>query len=136
MQPLVLAVQDDFPHTDVGTAISAHSFFREIGATLGIAAVGAVFTHRLPERLGGAATGAAGDTQSLTPAMVRALPAEVRDTVILACQNALTPVFALGLVLAFLLPEKRLADENHPGPGVTPGRHQSDRPEVTVPARR
>ncbi len=59
--------------------------------------------------------------------MVRALPTKVRDTVILACQNALTPVFryrvpvlALGLVLAFLLPEKRL----------------SDRPEVTVPTRR
>jgi hypothetical protein len=142
MQPLVLAVQNDFPHTDVGTAISAHSFFREIGAILGIAAVGAVFTHRLTERLGGASAGAAGDTQSLTPAMVRALPAEVRDTVILAYQNALTPVFrylvpvfALGLVLAFLLPEKRLAGENHPEFGVTPGRYKSDRPEATVPTR-
>ncbi len=39
MQTLVLAVQNDFPSSDVGTATSANNFFREIGATLGIAAV-------------------------------------------------------------------------------------------------
>ncbi|MDN3021370.1 MDR family MFS transporter [Streptomyces sp. S.PB5] len=142
MQPLVLAVQNDFPYTDVGTATSAHSFFREIGATLGIAAVGAMFTHRLTERLGAAAEGAVGDTQSLTPALVRALPEKVRDTVVLAYQDALTPVFrylvpvfALSLVLAFLLPERKLATENQAESGGTPGRHRSGRPEAT-PTRR
>lgn len=142
MQPLVLAVQNDFPGSDVGTATSANNFFREIGATLGTAAVGAVFTHRLTEqlgeRLGGASAGAVGDTHSLTPALVRALPEKVQDAVVLAYQQALTPVFrylvpvfALGLVLAFLLPEKRLTDgHDEPGADATPSR-----PEETVPAR-
>ncbi len=145
MQPLVLAVQNDFPGSDVGTATSANNFFREIGATLGTAAVGAVFTHRLTEqlgdRLGGASAGAVGDTHSLTPALVRSLPEQVQDAVVLAYQQALTPVFrylvpvfAVGLVLAFLLPEKKLADDHDPRPGATPDQPHAtaDRPEVTA----
>ncbi|MET7477032.1 MDR family MFS transporter [Streptomyces sp. NPDC005648] len=121
MQPLVLAVQNDFPGSDVGTATSANSFFREIGATLGTAAVGSLFTHRLTDqlaaRLGGTSTGAVGDTQSLTPALVHALPEKIQNEVILAYQQALTPVFRylvpvffVGLVLALILPEKKLSD--------------------------
>ncbi len=120
MQNLVLAVQNAFPASDVGTATSANNFFRETGATLGTAAVGAVFTHRLTDqldsRLSAADAKVLGSTDSLTPALVQALPDRVQDTVVLAYQQALTPVFrylvplfALGLVLAFLLPEKKLA---------------------------
>ncbi|MFC4561320.1 MDR family MFS transporter [Nocardiopsis mangrovi] len=120
-QTLVLAVQNDAPGRDVGTATSSNNFFREIGATLGTAAIGAVFTHRLTEQLADripvAATEAVGRTESLTPAAVHALPAEIQDAVILSYQQALTPVFgylvpvfAAGLVLAFFLPEKKLAD--------------------------
>jgi hypothetical protein len=117
MQTLVLAVQNDFPATDVGTATSANNFFREIGATLGSAVVGTIFTSRLTDSLSG--TGTAGDVDSLTPAMVHALPRDLRDTVVNAYQHALVPVFgylvpvfAVGLVLAFLLPEKKLAATN------------------------
>lgn len=127
MQTLVLAVQNDFPASHVGTATSANNFFREIGATLGTAVVGAIFTNRLTTQLAdtmppqGAAT--VGDVNSLTPAMVHALPKELQDTVVAAYQHALVPVFAylvpvfaVGLVLAFLLPEKKLADTNDPEP--------------------
>ncbi|WP_427918809.1 MDR family MFS transporter [Streptomyces sp. cg40] len=125
MQNLVLAVQNAFPASDVGTATSANNFFREIGATLGTAAVGAVFTHRLTDqlatRLSTADAKVVGSTNSLTPALVHALPDRIQDAVILAYQQALTPVFrymtplfAIGLALAFLLPEKKLADGNGP----------------------
>ncbi|GAB3262091.1 MDR family MFS transporter [Kineosporia babensis] len=129
MQTLVLAVQNDFPSSDVGTATSANNFFREIGATLGIAAVGAVFTSRLTdqlaERLTASSAQAVGNADSLTPALVHALPQEAQDAVIASYQHALTPVFlylipifAVGLVLAFLLPEKELADGRAPEPEV------------------
>ncbi|MER7795065.1 MDR family MFS transporter [Streptomyces sp. NPDC097640] len=129
MQNLALAVQNAFPPDDVGTATSSNNFFREIGATLGTAAVGAVFTHRLNDQLAARLSAAdakiAGSTDSLTPALVHSLPDRIQDAVILAYQQALTPVFryllplfALGLVLAFLLPEKRLADGS--GPGTDP----------------
>ncbi|MFJ8142793.1 MDR family MFS transporter [Streptomyces sp. NPDC096013] len=125
MQPLVLAVQNDFPASDVGTATSANNFFREIGATLGTAAVGSVFTHRLTEqlaaRLPADATGAVGDAHSLTPALVHSLPQNIQDAVILSYQHALTPVFrylapvfVLGFALALFLPDKQLADGSGP----------------------
>ena len=125
VQNLVLAVQNAFPPSDVGTATSANNFFREIGATLGTAAVGALFTHRLTDqladRLSTADAKVVGSTDSLTPTLVHALPDKVQNAVILAYQQALTPVFrymaplfALGLVLAFLLPEKKLGGSNGP----------------------
>ncbi|MEU5098718.1 MDR family MFS transporter [Streptomyces sp. NPDC020996] len=121
MQTLVLAVQNDFPAAEVGTATSSNNFFREIGATLGTAAVGSVFASRLTDRLAstlpGDATASVGSSRSLTPALVHALPAPTRSLVVDAYQHALTPVFlyltpvfAVGLVLALILPEKPLAE--------------------------
>ncbi|MHB9756696.1 MDR family MFS transporter [Streptomyces sp. BYX5S] len=121
MQTLVLAVQNDFPGSEVGTATSANNFFREIGATLGVAVVGAVFASRLTDQLAtripAEAAAKIGDSDSLTPALVRALPADLRDAVVGSYQEALVPiflyllpVFAVGLVLAFVLKEKPLAD--------------------------
>ncbi|ADJ47423.1 MFS transporter multidrug efflux transporter [Amycolatopsis mediterranei S699] len=125
MQTLVLAVQNDFPVSDVGTATSANNFFREIGATLGTAAVGAIFSNRLTTRLTETlpprGSGAAGNVQSLTPALVRSLPPDLQHTVVAAYQHALVPVFAylapvfaIGIILAFFLPEKKLSDTNEP----------------------
>ncbi|MFD4507058.1 efflux RND transporter permease subunit [Streptomyces sp. NPDC058457] len=140
MQTLVLAVQNAFPAADVGTATSASSFFREIGATVGTAAVGAVFTSRLADQLGSRLSAAdlkaVGDTDSLTPALVHALPDRIQETVIAAYQHALTPVFgclvplfAVGVVLAVVLPEKRLAggetDRLRP-PGAGPGDRRAE----------
>ncbi|MFD4603774.1 MDR family MFS transporter [Streptomyces sp. NPDC058464] len=127
LQVLVLAVQNAFPSSDVGTATSANNFFREIGATMGTAAVGAVFTSRLSDQLASRLSQSdlkvVGSTDSLTPTLVHSLPAKIQDAVIGAYQHALTPVFrylvplfVVGIVLAFLLPEKRLTDDD-PGEG-------------------
>lgn len=133
-QTLVLAVQNAFPAEDVGTATSANNFFREIGATVGTAAVGAVFTSRLTDQLGTRLSSGGlrtvGDMDSLTPELVAALPTRVQDAVVAAYQHGLTPVFAylvplflVGAVLAVVLPEKRLAGDDSRGPdGETPGR--------------
>lgn len=123
MQTLVLAVQNAFPSSQVGTATSANNFFREIGATLGIAVIGAVFTQRLSgllsDRLG--SSGIDGSRQSLTPETVRSLPASSQAAVIDSYHSALVPIFgylvplfAVGLVLALILPAKELAETNEP----------------------
>jgi EmrB/QacA subfamily drug resistance transporter len=147
MQPLTLAVQNDFPASAVGTATSANNFFREIGSTLGTASVGSLFAHRLTDQLSDRlptdATATVGDTHSLTPALVHALPGKVEDVVVLAYQHALTPVFrylvpvfALGLALAFILPEKKLADDKAPDatPAAQPGDSGPERAEAPAPA--
>ncbi|TQM63294.1 EmrB/QacA subfamily drug resistance transporter [Klugiella xanthotipulae] len=100
MQILVLIVQNSFPVSQVGTATASNNFFREIGATLGAAIVGSLFTTRLGELLaermpvvpeGSGAT--APEANSLTPALVRDLPDMFRTPIIESYNDSMTPIF-------------------------------------------
>lgn len=105
MQILVLIVQNSFPVRIVGTATAANNFFRQIGASLGAAVVGSLFTSRLvnllAERLpAGSVSG--GGTNALTPSAVQGLPAQVRDAIVGSYSDALAPVFLYMVPLAIL----------------------------------
>ncbi|WP_348525284.1 MFS transporter [Luteimicrobium album] len=122
MQNIILAVQNSVDPHEIGVATSANSYFREIGATLGIAVVGTIFTSRLSERLGdvfaqagGAAQG--GGADSLTPDVVKQLPEPIHSGVLNAYVDALAPTFwylvpigVLALVMAFFLPQLKLSE--------------------------
>lgn len=124
-QILNLIVQNSFPISEVGTATGAHGFFRQIGASVGSAVVGTLFTSRLvaqlAERLGSVSGGASGvaDPNSLTPAIVAQLPANVKNAVVTSYNEALTPVYLyivplilLATVLLLFIKEKPLALTN------------------------
>jgi EmrB/QacA subfamily drug resistance transporter len=108
MQMLVLIVQNSFPLREVGTATASNNFFRQIGATLGSAVVGSLFASRLAdlltERLPAAATGGGtpGGSNSLTPAVVNHLPAEIKDLIVSSYNDALTPIFIWMVPLAVI----------------------------------
>lgn len=108
MQTMVLIVQNSFPLRQVGTATASNNFFRQIGATLGSAVVGSLFASRLAEllveRLPAAASGggAAGGSNSLTPAAVSKLPAAIKESVISSYNDALTPIFIWMVPLALI----------------------------------
>jgi EmrB/QacA subfamily drug resistance transporter len=120
MQILILIVQNSFPVSQVGTATASNNYFRQIGASLGSAVVGTLFatklTQLLAERLPAGAGAAAGGSNSFTPAAAKDLPVALRDVIIGAYNDALTPVFlylvplvvAATIVLAFIQ-EKPLA---------------------------
>lgn len=121
MQTVVLAVQNAVDPHEIGTATSANNFFREIGAAVGIALFSTIFTTRLSDRLGevfaGAPEGTPTGTSGLTPAVVHALPEEVRVQVVDAFAGSLAPAFwyvvpvvALGFVLTLFLREVRLSE--------------------------
>lgn len=120
MQILVLIVQNTFPVSVVGTATAANNYFRQIGASLGAAVVGSLFTSRLldmlEQRIPGGLGGAGSDVNSLTPAAVQQLPTALHDVIVSSYNDALTPVYlwmvplALGsLVLLLFVKEKPLA---------------------------
>ncbi|SDS43660.1 DHA2 family efflux MFS transporter permease subunit [Microlunatus soli] len=122
MQNLILIVQNTFPAREVGTATAANNFFRQIGASLGSAVVGSIFTSRLTtllgERLPAAATQGAGgaDANSLTPELVQHLPQQIQDIIVGAYNDALTPIFlylapllGVALILVLFVREKALA---------------------------
>ncbi len=128
MQILVLIVQNSFPDRMVGTATASNNFFREIGASVGSAIVGALFTSRLTgllaDRLPAGGTG--GDSNALTPAAVAALPDGLREVVVGAYNDALTPVFLMlvplvvvGLILLVFVKEVPLRSTLEPADAVT-----------------
>ncbi|WP_069771720.1 MFS transporter [Streptomyces sp. LUP30] len=119
MPVLVLAVQNSVRPADLGTATSAHTYFRQIGGSVGAAVFGTLFADRLADSLRArlpAGSGAAlPDPESLTPQLVHALPAPLRDAYVRAYADAmpriflcLVPVLVLGLLIAFFLKEKPL----------------------------
>jgi hypothetical protein len=93
---------------EVGSATAGNNYFRQIGASLGSAIVGSLFVARLTsllaERMSGAGGAAAGSSNSFTPVAVRRLPEAVRNVVIGAYNDALTPVF-LSMVPLVLIAE-------------------------------
>jgi len=125
MQVVVLVAQNAVSAADVGSATATNNYFREVGATLGVAIFGTIFTTSLADNLGGAlaANGpqavAAGITSpdSLVPTVVQAAGEPLRSAIVGAYADALAPVFgyllpafAVALVLALLLKEIPLSD--------------------------
>lgn len=125
MQVVVLVVQNAVPAGEIGTATSTNNYFREVGASLGTAVFGTIFTTRLTENLLGvfAGAGASPDAASeaastIDPATLNSLPDEVRDGIVTAYADALAPVFwylvpfiALALILSLFLKQIPLSDQ-------------------------
>jgi MFS family permease len=136
MQTLVIVAQNAFP-AEVGTATASFAFFREIGAALGSAAVGGLFTARLTARLASRLPARLTDGHSLTPALVAALPADLRERVADAYHDALTPIFGglapmmLAAALLLLLVRERPAG-TPPLPGAT---QESSEPRLAPSGR-
>ncbi|MHA5052900.1 MFS transporter [Streptomyces sp. SD15] len=125
MPVLILAVQNSVRPADLGAATSANNYFRQIGGSVGAAIFGTLFAHRLSEELADRLPAQAGtglpDPEALTPQLVHALPAALRDDYIGAYADAmpriflyLVPVLVLGLFIAFFLKEKPLVSHNAP----------------------
>ncbi|MDZ8171581.1 MDR family MFS transporter [Microbacterium xanthum] len=100
MQVVVLVVQNAVPAADIGSATSTNNYFREVGAALGTAVFGTLFTTRLSENLmtvfadaGANPEQAAEATATIDPQILDQLPEAVRDGVVSAYADALAPVF-------------------------------------------
>ena len=94
MQLLVLVVQNEFPHAMVGTATAANNFFRQIGASVGTALVGALFTMRLTADVAGKLTHVDNlSLATLTPQIVDGLPALAQSVIAAGYSDALLPLF-------------------------------------------
>jgi EmrB/QacA subfamily drug resistance transporter len=141
MQPLVLAVQNALSLRDMGAGTSTATFFRALGGSVGVAALGAMLTNRLAVELAEAVRGlppalqaalrlnSSGDVSLNDPKAIRALPGPVRDAIEQAFVNTLHPIFlvaalvAIGaVVLALILPDRELQ-------GAAPGVAATSRPE-------
>jgi MFS family permease len=117
-----VAVQDAVPTRLVGTATSTVALVRELGVTLGAAALGGLLAARLLQGLG-----PLGDLARRSPEQLRHLSPALRHTYGEAYLSAMTPLFAalavlfaLAVGVALMLPDRQLserviiaADERH-----------------------
>lgn len=126
MQTLVLVVQNAFPVAMVGTATASNNYFRQVGATLGMAFIGSVFTQRLLDNIKGGMGELAKSNPSqplpkvsstgLTPEIVSNLPEPLHTLIITSYNDALVPLFlwvaplaVLGFIFLCFLPNTPLA---------------------------
>ncbi|MFF7438658.1 DHA2 family efflux MFS transporter permease subunit [Streptomyces sp. NPDC008122] len=150
MPVLVLAVQNSVRPADLGTATSAHNYFRQIGGSVGAAVFGTLFASRLDDALSDRLAGVlaqGGPTrlppaESITPGTVHTLTPALRDAYVQAYADAmpriflyLVPVLVLGLVLAFFLKEKPLVSHTPATEApTTPVPHARHAAPATAPA--
>jgi EmrB/QacA subfamily drug resistance transporter len=127
MQMMSLIAQNSVELKDMGVASSARMFFQQMGGSLGVAAFGAVFAHKLTEAMSGvgAAAGAKVSGASLDPTTVTTLPPAVREVVFTGIAHAVqsvflwvTPASVLVFLLAFLIKEVPLRGRGAPGEEV------------------
>ena len=123
MQVMVLSAQNSVHISEVGVATSTVTFFRSIGASVGVSLFGAIFNSRLATEIAHQVPGGAArhvDSGSLTA--IRALPSGIREHYLEAFARALTtvfeyavPIMLVGFVVALLLPEVPLRSRVHGG---------------------
>ena len=112
LQVMVLIVQNTAAHRDLGAATSSVNFARQVGSSVGVALVGALFIHRLDGQLAahlpasGAGHLSAAQVSAITPQGLAHLAVPLRHVIASAFATALPPIYAYLIPLlaaAFLL---------------------------------
>ncbi|MCY9786089.1 MFS transporter [Nocardiopsis sp. EMB25] len=119
MQVVMLAAQNAVGHADLGTATSSVLFLRQVGASAGVAAVGALVTRAFGDRV----PSGVGDPRSLTPEAIAALPEPVRTLVedafgaaVPSALLAMAPLMGLAFLLTLAFPHLPLRTTAHADP--------------------
>ncbi len=120
MQPLVLAVQNDLEPKDMGAGTAASTFFRSLGGSVGVAALGAVLSNKLVALNAGTKPGAPAISIN-DPASIQALPAAARSMIENVFVGALHPIFLtaglvtlIAVVLSVAMPNRELRGAGAP----------------------
>ena len=130
MQVLVTIVQNAVPHSELGVATSAATFFRSIGGSFGTAIFGAIFSNvligNLASHLHGVTLPRGFSSADVTPAVLSHLSAAVRDGFVAGYAESIQTVFliavpiaAIAFVATWFIPQLELRRWNRrrPGPG-------------------
>jgi EmrB/QacA subfamily drug resistance transporter len=97
MQTSTLIAQNSIELRDIGAGTGASTFLRNMGSSLGVALLGAIYTNSLSASLSG---GPAGSRNQMTPAMLRALPEAARHAFQVAVTDGLGTVFLVAAAVA------------------------------------
>jgi EmrB/QacA subfamily drug resistance transporter len=122
MQTTTLIAQNSVGVREIGAATGAATFLRNMGSSLGVSILGAVFTGHLSDALPAHGAGDAVATfAGLSPAAIRALPTAARHVFQQAVTDGIDALFgwaavaaALGFILAWFI--RHVAGRRGPAP--------------------
>ena len=104
MQVLVTIVQNAVPHSELGVATSAATFFRSIGGSFGTAIFGAIFSNvligNLASHLHGVTLPKGFSSADVTPAVLSHLSAAVRNGFVAGYAESIQTVFLIAVPIA------------------------------------
>ncbi|HEY2521759.1 MAG TPA: MDR family MFS transporter [Streptosporangiaceae bacterium] len=135
MQVLVTIVQNAVPHSELGVATSAATFFRSIGGSFGTAIFGAIFSNvligNLTSHLHGVSLPQGFSSADVTPAVLSHLSAAVRNGFVAGYAESIQTVFliavpiaALAFIATWFIPQLELkrwtGDKADEAPATTP----------------
>src|SRR6201994_1818709 len=106
MQVLVTIVQNAVPHSELGVATSAATFFRSIGGSFGTAIFGAIFSNvligNLASHLHGVSLPSGFSSADVTPSVLSHLSATIRDGFVAGYAESIQTVFLIAVPIAAL----------------------------------
>ncbi|MEU4217391.1 MDR family MFS transporter [Actinoplanes sp. NPDC026623] len=102
MQTSTLIAQNSLELRDMGAGTGVSTFLRNMGGSLGVSVLGAVYAHNLTDSLShsGAAAGGSPSTSSMTPHLLRTLPQAVQQVFERAVTDGIDTLFLWGSVVA------------------------------------
>ena len=103
MQTTSLIAQNSVPIRDLGSATGTSTFARNMGGSLGVAILGALYTSQLTSTLaagGSGVPGATPDGSGMTPSALKDMPAAVQSLFKLAVADGTSTIFLCGAVVA------------------------------------
>jgi predicted MFS family arabinose efflux permease len=104
MQTSTLIAQNSLDMRDIGAGTGVSTFLRNMGSSLGVSILGAIYTSHLTASLAAASTGGSGSVSasSMTPAALRALPEAARRVFQQAVTTGIDHLFLWGSAVAVL----------------------------------
>ncbi|WP_432180508.1 MDR family MFS transporter [Streptomyces sp. NBC_00063] len=104
MQTTMLIAQNSAPLKDMGAATGAATFLRNMGGSLGVSVLGALYTSTLTDTFTSTAgnSGSGGSVGQMTPEALRNLPASVQHTFAAAVTDGVGTAFTWGASVAVL----------------------------------
>ncbi|MGO4255417.1 MDR family MFS transporter [Marmoricola sp. RAF53] len=134
MQTTNLIAQNSVELRDLGSATGTSTFVRNLGGSLGVAALGAIYAHHVTTSLSGSGVGkiSVESTTSLTPAALQSLPPAVQDVFRSAVADGTQAIFfwaalvtVFGFVASWFVRQVPLRTSNAP---VDPGKGTGNDP--------
>jgi EmrB/QacA subfamily drug resistance transporter len=104
MQTSTLIAQNSLEPKDMGAGTGASTFLRNMGSSLGVSILGAIYAHHLTSTLGAGAGGGGGSVSasSMTPQALKALPEAARHLFQQAVTDGISSLFVWGGAVAVI----------------------------------